>query len=47
MFDAVLSIGVIHHLSTYQRRLQAIKGKQNIHFLFQIRMNHKSKCNRL
>lgn len=26
LFDAVLSIGVIHHLSTHQRRLQAVKG---------------------
>jgi ubiquinone/menaquinone biosynthesis C-methylase UbiE len=26
LFDAVLSIGVIHHLATHQRRLQAIKG---------------------
>lgn len=26
LFDAVLSIGVIHHLTTHQRRVQAIRG---------------------
>jgi ubiquinone/menaquinone biosynthesis C-methylase UbiE len=26
LFDAVLSIGVIHHLATHERRLQAIRG---------------------
>ena len=27
LFDAVLSIGVIHHLATHQRRVQAIQGE--------------------
>ena len=26
LFDAVLSIGVIHHLATHERRVQAIRG---------------------
>ena len=26
LFDAVISIGVIHHLATHQRRVQAIRG---------------------
>ena len=26
LFDAVLSIGVIHHLATHKRRVQAIQG---------------------
>jgi ubiquinone/menaquinone biosynthesis C-methylase UbiE len=26
LFDAVLSIGVIHHLTTHKRRVQAIQG---------------------
>lgn len=33
LFDAVLSIGVIHHLSTHQRRLQAVKGMQILLFI--------------
>ena len=27
LFDAVLSIGVIHHLASHERRVQAIQGK--------------------
>lgn len=32
LFDAVLSIGVIHHLTTHQRRLRAIQGLIELHF---------------
>ena len=32
LFDAVLSIGVIHHLSTHKRRVQAVQGLTRSYF---------------
>lgn len=40
LFDAVLSIGVIHHLATHQRRVQAIRGLTSNCFNIRLRTNN-------